>query len=158
MMALYAEWLSAFERSALGHLARHSAWTSTTAYVLHVLGAAFVVGAIAVFDGALVMRRFDDAARISRVAISIAAGGLVIQVPTGLVLLATEATKLGTNPAFYAKMIFIAVGLANVAFFHGRFGKALRFGALDQAARVTAFVSLGAWILTLSAGCMIAYL
>jgi hypothetical protein len=158
MDALYAEWLSTLEQSGLGHLARHSEWTYTSANVLHVLGAALVVGAIAVFDGALVMRRFDDAARIGRVAIPIAAGGLSMQIPTGLVLLAAEATKLGINPAFTAKMTLIALGLVNVALFHLRFGDKLRAGVLDSRTRLFAFFSLGAWILALVAGRMIAYL
>jgi hypothetical protein len=50
------------------------------------------------------------------------------------------------------------VGLANVAVFHRRFGGALRAGALGKDARAFAFVSLAAWVLTLLAGRMIAYL
>jgi hypothetical protein len=158
MMAFYADALSALEQSSLGHLARHSAWAFLIANVLHVLGAAFVVGAIAVFDGALAMRRYDDAARIGRIAIPVAASGIALQIPTGFTLLAAEATKLGINPAFYAKMLFLAVGLVNVAAFHGRFGRALRAGTVDAGVRLFAFVSFGSWVLTLIAGRMIAYL
>jgi hypothetical protein len=158
MTALYAEALAALEQSGLGHVARHSAWAFLIANVLHVLGSALVVGAIAVFDGALIVHRYMDAARIGRIALPIAASGIVLQVPTGLTLLAAEATKLGINPAFYVKMLALAVGLINVAVFHARFGKALRAGVLDAGARLSAFVSLGAWVLTLVAGRMIAYL
>lgn len=158
MMNLYAEALSALEHSGLGHLARHSAYTFTIANVLHVLGAAFLVGAIAVFDMALVARRFEDAARIGRIAIPVAAGGLALQVPTGFVLLAAEAKALGVNPAFYAKLIFIAAGLLNVALFHAKFGASLRAGLVHPGARSLALVSLGAWVLALAAGRMIAYL
>jgi len=56
------------------------------------------------------------------------------------------------------KLVFIALGLVNVALFHARFGAALRAGALPPEARVYAFVSLIAWIITLLAGRMIAYL
>ena len=158
MEAAYAEWLAALENSALGHLARHSPWAYTAANVLHVLGAALLVGAIAVFDGTLLARRFTDAAAVGRVAIPIAAGGLALQVPTGVLLLAAEARALGQNPAFYAKLVFIAVGLLNVGLFHAWFGSALRRGVLSSGARGLAFVSLGAWVLTLAAGRMIAYL
>jgi hypothetical protein len=143
-MALYLEALSALELSSLGHLARHSAWAFMLANVLHVLGAALLVGAIAVFDSALVFGRY--------------AGGIALQVPTGLILLAAEATKLGINPAFYAKMTFLLIGLANVAVFHGFFGRSLRTGIVDSGARTLAIVSLAAWILTLVAGRLIAYL
>jgi hypothetical protein len=158
MAELYADVLLALEHSTLGHVARHSAWAYLIANLLHVLGAAFVVGAIAVFDGALLVRRYDDAARIGRIAVPLAAAGVVLQVPTGFTLLAAEASKLGINPAFYAKMLFLAVGFANVAAFHGRFGRDLRGGTLDERARVLAAISLAAWILTLFAGRMIAYL
>ena len=158
MLGVYGEWLHALEQSGLGHVARHSAWTFTVANVLHVLGAALVVGGIAVFDAALIGRRFDDAGRIGRIAIPIAAGGLALQIPTGLVLLAAEATRLGVNPAFYAKLLFIAVGLINVAIFHARYGRKLRGGTMHRGGRAAAVVSLAAWILTLGAGRMIAYL
>jgi hypothetical protein len=158
MLAVYAEWLHALEHSGLGHVARHSAWLYTASNVLHVLGAAFVVGSILVFDVALIGRRFDDAARIGRFAIPIAAGGVGLQVVTGVVLLAPEATRLGVNPAFYAKLIFIAIGLVNVAVFHALYGRKLRAGVMEEGGRGTALVSLAAWILTLGAGRMIAYL
>lgn len=157
-MGAYVEALSALEQSGLGHLARHSAYAFTIANVLHVLGAAFLVGAIAVFDLGLIARRFEDAARVGRIAIPVAAGGLALQVPTGLVLLAAEARALGTNPAFYAKLLFIAVGLLNVAAFHARFRPSLRKGLVDPGARALGLVSLGAWVLALAAGRMIAYL
>ena len=48
--------------------------------------------------------RGRGAAAVGRIAIPLAAAGLAIQIPTGLVLLAVEATKLGVNPAFYAKI------------------------------------------------------
>lgn len=158
MFELYGDALAALEQSGLGHVARHSAWTFMIANVLHVLGAALLVGAIAVFDGALLARRYEDAAAIGRIALPLAAAGIALQVPTGLTLLAAEATKLGINPAFYVKMLMLAVGLVNVAAFHARFGQGLRAGVLHAGARGFALLSLAAWILTLVAGRMIAYL
>ena len=158
MLALYAEWLGALADSGLGHLARHSAWIFTIANLLHVLGAAFVVGGIGTFDLKLMTESGRGAAEVGRVAIPIAGTGIALQIPTGLVLLAVEARALGTNPAFYAKMAFIAVGLLNLAAFHARFGSGLRSGALPAGARPLAVVSLGAWVLTLIAGRTIAYL
>ena len=112
MFALYVDVLTALEQSALGHASRHSAWLFTIANVLHVLGAAFLVGGIAVFDLKVLRDGGRGAATVGRIAVPLAALGLAVQVPTGLVLLSVEATKLGVNPAFYAKLAFIAVGLA----------------------------------------------
>lgn len=157
MLALYAEWLNALEQSTLGHAARHSSWLFTIANLIHVLGAAFVVGGIGVFDLKLIRERGRGAAEVGRVAIPLAATGLALQIPTGFILLSVEATKLGINPAFYAKLLFIAVGLANLAVFHWRFRAATRGADLPASAVPYGVVSLAAWILTLLAGRMIAY-
>jgi len=155
---MYLDLLAALEDSWLGHAGRHSAWLYTVANLLHVLGAALVVGSIAVFDLKVIVEHGKQAWQVGRYAIPLAAAGLALQVPTGALLLAVEARALGINPAFYAKLVFIAVGLVNVALFHGRFGGALHGGTVPQEARIYAVISLAAWVLTLLAGRMIAYL
>jgi hypothetical protein len=155
---MYLDLLAALEGSWIGHAGRHSAWLYTTANLLHVLGAAFVVGGIAVFDLKVLAERGKHAWQVGRHAIPLAAAGLLLQIPTGVLLLAVEARALGTNPAFYVKLASIALGLVNVALFHARFGSALRAGGLPPEARTYALVSLLAWIVTLLAGRMIAYL
>lgn len=152
---MYAEWLGWLEQSGLGEVARNSAWLFLVVNVLHVLGAAFLVGGIAVFDLKVLLDR--GAGATGRIAIPLAATGLLVQIPTGLTLLAVEARALGVNPAFYAKMAFIAVGLANLTIFHARFGGGRR-NALPASARPLAALSLAAWVLTLIAGRTIAYL
>jgi len=154
---MYAEWLAWLEHSDVGHLARHSAWLFMVVNVLHVLGAALVVGAIAVFDLTVMFDR-KRAAETGRIAIPLAAIGLLIQIPTGVTLLAVEARALGVNPAFYAKMAFIALGIVNLAVFHARFGSAMGHLPLPPSAQPFAVVSLTAWALVLIAGRMIAYL
>jgi hypothetical protein len=158
VLETYAEWLNLREQSSLGHVSRHSAWLFTIANLLHVLGAAFVVGGIGVFDLKAMRDRGRGAAVVGRYAIPLAAAGLAIQIPTGLVLLSVEATKLGVNPAFYAKLVFIAVGLVNLTILHARFGAATRGEDLPASVVPYAAISFIAWILTLLAGRMIAYL
>lgn len=153
---MYAEWLGWLEQSGLGEVARNSAWLFLVVNVLHVLGAALLVGGIAVFDLKVLLDR-EAVGGTGRIAIPLAATGLFVQIPTGLTLLAVEARALGVNPAFYAKMAFIAVGLANLAVFHARFG-AIGRDPLPASARPLAALSLAAWVLTLIAGRTIAYL
>lgn len=155
---MYLDFLAALESSGLGHAGRHSAWLYTLANLLHVLGAAFVVGGIAVFDLKVLAEHGKNAHQVSRYAIPLAATGLAFQIPTGILLLAVEARALGTNPAFYVKLAFIVLGLINVALFHARFGSVLRSNTLPPEARIYALVSLLAWIVVLLAGRMIAYL
>lgn len=155
---MYLDMLAALEASWLGHTGRHSAWLYTIANLLHVLGAAFVVGGIAVFDLKVLAEHGKNAQQVGRYAIPLAAAGVTLQIPTGVLLLAVEARALGMNPAFFAKLAFIAIGLVNVALFHARFNTNLRAGALPPEARTYALISLIAWIATLLAGRMIAYL
>ena len=154
---MYVEWLGWLEQSGLGQIARDSAWLFLVVNVLHVLGAALLVGGIAVFDIKVLLDR-GGADEVGSIAIPLAAFGLALQIPTGLTLLAVEARALGVNPAFYAKLAFIAVGLVNVAVFHARFGSAMNSGTLPPSARLLASLSLVAWVLTLTAGRVIAYL
>ena len=97
----------------------------------------FVVGGIGVFDLKALRERGRGAAAVGRVVIPLAAAGLAIQLPTGLILLSVEATKLGINPAFYAKLVFIAVGLVNLIVLHARFGSAMRGEDLPAASGLT---------------------
>lgn len=155
---MYLDLLASLEASWIGHTARHSAWAYTISNLLHVLGAAFVVGGIAVFDLKVLAEHGRNAWQVGRYAIPLAAAGLALQIPTGMILLAAEARALGMNPAFYAKLGFIALGLVNVGLFHARFNKALRADMLPPAARAYATTSLATWILALLAGRLIAYL
>lgn len=155
---MYLDLLAALEASALGHVGRHSPWLYTAANLTHVLGAAFVVGGIAVFDLKVLAEHGRNAQQVGRYAIPLAGVGLALQVPSGLLLLAVEARALGVNPAFYIKLAFMAVGLANVVLFHLRFHSNLRAGALPAEARAYSLISLASWIVVLLAGRMIAYL
>src|ERR1700678_3448974 len=117
--------MTALEQSALGQAARGSGWLYPAANVVHVLGAALLVGAIATFD-IQVLRRAPGAAVVLRAVTPIAIVGLLAQFASGVVLLAADAMPVATNPAFEFKMAMLALGLVNVAAFRWRFGNALR--------------------------------
>lgn len=89
-------------------------------------------------------------------------GGFFLAVPTGLLLFSTEATSIAVNPAFQFKLACIAVGLINAALFHLGPGRRMiawnSATAIPAAARISAVVSLCAWIAAIVGGRMIAYL
>jgi len=147
----------AFEHSGLGHAARSTGWLYPLANLVHVLGAALVVGSIATFD-IQILRSRRRAALVSHTAIPVAVVGLVLQAASGFVLLSAEASTLVKNPAFEFKMAMLIFALVNVAVFHWRFGRALKTGAPLDGAQPLAAVSLASWILVLLAGRSIAYL
>jgi hypothetical protein len=145
-----------FERSGLGQAARSTVWLYPIANFVHVVGASLLLGSIATFDIA-VLRRLPAASTVARVAIPLAAFGLLLQFFSGLVLLSAEASTLVRNPAFQMKMAMLVLGLGNVAFFHWRFGGDLAKGGEMVAARPFAALSLIVWLLVVIAGRAIAY-
>lgn len=153
------ELLVALEASGLGHAARHTVWLYPLANLVHVLGAALLVGSIAVFDVLVLRRSYSAAAAAGAVAIPLAAAGLGLQAVTGIVLFSAEATATARNPAFLFKMAMLVVGLVNVVAFHASH-RVLAMAAERPlpAVRLHAGLSLGAWVLVLLAGRTIAYL
>ncbi|MDI4663789.1 hypothetical protein K9U40_05535 [Xanthobacter autotrophicus] len=147
---------AAIEGSALGAAARASPWLYPAANLAHVLGAALLVGASATFDIA-VLRGKRAAPFVMQAGIPLAALGLAVQLVSGIVLFAAEAGPLVRNPAFLGKLALIAIGLANIAVFHLAFGPALRERRITAGARITAGVSLLAWVAALLLGRTIAY-
>lgn len=148
--------MQALEGSGLGRAARSSSWIYPLANLVHVLGAALLVGAIAAFDLA-VLRRGHGIAIVAGATIPVAAAGLALQLASGIVLLAPEATALWRNPAFLLKTAILGLGLVNVAVVHRLHGRSLREGGPVDGLRPLAAVSLLAWVLVLLAGRAIAY-
>jgi hypothetical protein len=149
--------MTALEQSSLGVLARGSAWLYPLANLAHVLGAALLVGAIATFDIQL-LRAAPHPRTTYRAAMPIAAIGLALQVVSGVVLLAADATAVARNGAFQFKMAMFVLGLVNVAAFYWRFGGALKADAPLERGVAFAAVSLASWVLVLLAGRATAYI
>ena len=149
--------LAALESSLLGQVARSSSWFFPLCNLAHVLGAALLVGSIAVFDIALFRQRYDVAAQISGTALTVAAIGAMLVVLSGPVLLAAEATALGRNPVFLAKLTLISAALFNISAYYGGAWRQNVGKGFPRHARLHAAISLCVWILVLLAGRFIAY-
>src|ERR1700680_1340583 len=149
--------LTALEQLALGEAARGWGCLYPLANLTHVLGAAFLVGAIVTFD-IQVLRRAGSARIVARAVIPGAAFALVLQFASGFVLLSADAMPVAVNPVFQFKMAMLAVGLANVVAFRWRFGGALKQDAPLDTGYGFAAESLTSWTLVLLAGRFIAYL
>jgi hypothetical protein len=142
--------LAAIEHSTWGMTARSSPWLYPLANLSHVLGAALLVGAITVYDLAVLSRAITFSQ--GWLAIGVAVLGFVLIVAGGSVLFAAEATALGRNPVFIIKMAILAVALVNVLANH-----LLRAQGRVWQVPASAAISLVAWISVLLAGRLIAY-
>lgn len=161
-IAFFVEALTeALEHSWFGAYARSSTWLYPLASVLHVLGLAFLLGAIAAFDlrvlGAARRLPLDASAAFL---LPIARVAFVVQLVTGFVMFAADAHHVYDNPYFVAKLVVILVALVNIVVFHlGARGDPSFWDLREPPswAKVSAALSIVAWIAVASFGRMIAY-
>lgn len=149
--------LAAIEASASGATMRRSVWLYPTANVLHVLGVMTFFAVVAAMDVAVFR---GPAARVRAVIRRLrpyAAAALLVQIGTGFMLFAPEATHVGMNPAFQLKLAAIGLALLNIAVLES----ALRGAAPDRpapgTARAAALASLALWLTVAALGRLIAY-
>jgi hypothetical protein len=152
-----ADYLAALEASVLGQTARSSIWLFPISNLAHVLGAALLVGSIAVFDILLLRKRYETAISVAGYALPLAMLGVALLVLSGPVLLAAEASAIGRNPVFLTKMTLISAGLFNIAAYYAGAWREKINNGLPRRARMHAAISLGVWISVLLAGRLIAY-
>lgn len=156
-VAALAGWL---HDSALGAWMRGGGWSYAAVNVLHLLGLVLLVGPILLLDLRLLgLGRSFDARAVARVLLPFAVAGLLLMLCTGVALLSADARTLAVHPLLRAKLLAIAVGLANVAWFHLAFGRYLDDWDRSRpgAARVSAGASIVLWLGILALGRLIAY-
>lgn len=149
--------LVAVEASAFGATMRRSVWLFPVANVLHVLGAMVFFALVAAMDF-VVFRRTAARARvvISRLR-PLAFAGLLVQVATGIMLFAPEASHIGMNPAFQLKLVAIMLALVNVAVLEIILRPAAADRPAPHLARSAAAASLVLWLGVAALGRLIAY-
>lgn len=151
-------WLAAI---GLVDWAKGSAHVYPVANVAHVLGAIMLVGGIGIID----LRVIGLWRRLPLVALSaaltpVAVAGLALQAGSGLVLFAADGEALARSWVFHAKLVLLALALANAAAFRLYWRRAARRGGGDAPrlpARLLAFASLAVWITIVAGGRLIAY-
>lgn len=153
-------WASAIEASALSVTLKQSALLYPLVNVGHVIGIAVIAGAIAALDLRLLgFARSIPVEAAERFLRGIVLAGLIIAVPTGVLLFVPDAITLSQSATFLVKLLLVALGLANAALFillwRGRMGKWNTNPPL--AGRVQAVASLMIWFGAVSAGRLIAY-
>ncbi len=147
-------WL-ALQESWFGALVRQSAILYPAANILHVLGVMGFFALVAAMDLALLgalgpapPRKIVAALRPFAVVL------LVLVAATGLVLFVPEAVAIAGNPAFQAKLVLLALGLANVI---ANEWAVRERGEESGLAQLTAGLSVFAWLAVAALGRLIAY-
>ena len=110
-----AEFLEAIEESAPVGALRESVLAYPLVNAVHIIGVALLFGAIVALDLRLLGWRRDAVAvdGIARLLVPVAVAGLALAIPAGLLLFATDARAYAASPLFQAKMLLVALAIAN---------------------------------------------
>jgi len=133
-------------------------WAYPTILTLHTFGMGLLVGASAVVD----LRLLGIGRRVPlaplRSLFTVAWGGFWLNLVTGSLLFAADATRRGTDPLFFTKLVFVAIGVATVVSIQRSMsnapGNPVPGGGSEK---VMAAVSLAAWIAAVTSGRLLAY-
>ncbi|MFK3737589.1 DUF6644 family protein [Massilia sp. TN1-12] len=145
--------------SPLAEGLRGDAWLYPLVETVHILGFVLLVGAVLVFDlrvlgfgAALPLRA------LARHTLPWSLASLLLVVPSGLLLFATQAPDLLANRAFLLKLGLLATaGLNALAFHLGPWRTAPDSGPAPLRARLQAGVSILLWIAVIACGRLLAY-
>jgi len=136
-------------------------WAFPALEALHIAGIALMLGNLVIFE----LRLFGLGAGIAlrplaRLALPLAVAGFAAIVVSGLLMFASQAGELLTNPAFRLKMLLLVAAGCNAVWFHAR-GSLARAEAspagADPLGRLLGALSLALWLGVLACGRAIAY-
>ena len=154
------QWL---EQTPVGTSIRDSLWLFPIIETVHIFGIILLVGATSILDLRLMGLTFKDEA-VSKLAqrfLPWAWAGFIIQVITGVLLFASEATKMYGNLGFQIKMLLIVVAGLNAFVFHSiayqSVGKWENDPVAPLSARFAGLFSILLWFGIVAAGRWIAY-
>jgi hypothetical protein len=140
----FFEWA---QRSYLGETIRHSATLIASLEIIHLIGLALLLGTIVMVDLSLLGLGIGrhPVSQIARELKGWTIAGLAIMLASGPLILTSEAVRCYKTPAFWVKMLLLAMAVT----FH--FTMHRRVTLADPAvshhdARMVAGVSLALWI------------
>lgn len=136
-------------------------WAFPALEAIHIAGIAGMLGNLMIFE----LRLFGLGAALpiralARLALPLVVAGFVAVVASGLLMFASQAGELLTNPAFRLKMLLLVLAGCNAIWFHARgtLGRAESHGAgPDPLGRLLGVSSLLLWLGVLACGRAIAY-
>ena len=160
LIFVFCQWL---EQTSVGTAIRESLWLFPVIETVHIFGIILLVGGTSILDLRLMGLTFRDEA-VSKLAgrfLPWAWAGFIIQVVTGLLMFASEATKMYVNTAFQMKMLMILAAGVNAFVFHSlayqSVGKWEKDLVAPLSARIAGLVSILFWFGIVAAGRWIAY-
>jgi hypothetical protein len=153
------EWL---EKSSWAVGIRQSLYLYPVLEIIHILGIVMLVGAAFLFD--LRLLGFSKNLPVTGLAKHLlpwSQRGLILIIPSGLLLFITNAQTLGQDFTFWLKIALIVVGGLNAWIFH-RFiynipSVACEENELRGSSKLSALISISVWIAVVACGRLLAY-
>lgn len=107
--------LGALEQAAPIVALRESTFAFPLVNALHIIGIALLFGAIVSLDLRLLGwgRGAGSADSLATLLVPVAIAGLLIAIPAGLLMFATDARAYAASPLFQAKMVLVALAIGN---------------------------------------------
>ena len=160
LIFVICQWL---EHTSVGTAIRESLWLFPVIETVHIFGIILLVGGTSILDLRLMGLTFreEPVTKLARRFLPWAWAGFIIQVTTGLLMFASEATKMYINTAFQIKMLMILAAGVNAFVFHSlayqSVGKWEKDPVAPLSARIAGLVSILFWFGIVAAGRWIAY-
>jgi hypothetical protein len=138
-------------------------WLYPIVEIVHIIRLAVLVGAAVLFDFSLLgVSRSIPVTALAGHLLPWARGGLVLIVPSGLLMFTAHATEMASNPAFRLKLAFLIAAALNATAFHLGIFRTVAgwnlYTAAPPAAKFSAIVSLLLWAGVITCGRLLAYL
>jgi hypothetical protein len=148
--------------TALSQLMIGNPWLWPICEMLHFVGLALLIGSAGLFDLRLMgfLKSIPIAAAMAMR--PWAAAGIVINVLTGSLFFIGAPQQYIENPAWWAKVLFLAVAMLNIAFFETTQGRRMLLLTAEEETpvsfKVAGAVSLGSWLAVLYFGRMLPFI
>lgn len=160
LISVICLWL---EQTSMGTTVRESLWLFPVIETIHIFGIILLVGGTSILDLRLMGLTFreEPVTKLAKRFLPWAWAGFIIQVVTGVLMFASEATKMYINAAFQIKMLMIVAAGVNAFVFHSlayqSVGKWENDPVAPVSARVAGLISILFWFGIVAAGRWIAY-
>ncbi len=159
MISTTLQWL---EGTSWAVAIRQSTWLYPVLEILHIAGIVLLVGPAFMFD--LRLLGFSKNVSVWALAgylLSWSKRGLLLIIPSGILLFITNAATLGYDPVFWLKMLLLAVAGVNALIFHKLNFATISTGnentGIPANAKRAAIISIITWLAIIACGRLLAY-
>lgn len=157
-----SQFLNWLENTSWAAGIRQSMWLYPALEILHLTGIVVLVGAAFMFDLRLLgFSKNLPLSGLSQYLLPWSQRGLLLIIPSGILLFITEAKTLGIDLTFWLKMVLLSIAALNALIFHrfifNKYANVDGREELPSAAKVSAFISIIVWIAIITCGRLLAY-